>query len=581
MTVATEAELAELFGDIGEMPPSAVADGAGGGDEPPDIPFVPSPSLNGPPDGYMPGTVAKFRQTETGDFIPYIWQNGILKKVGWAPQMGSQAFFLMDTTVEVLYEGTRGPGKTDALIMDFCQGVGKGWGAEWRGILFRQTHPQLRDVIEKSKKWIKRIWPKAIYNEVKTMWEWPTGERLYFAHFNVRSDYDNYHGHAYPWIGWEELTNWPDAECYKSMFSCSRSTVKGMPRKVRSTTNPYGVGHNWVKTRFRLPINGVMGPLGQRPTVGPIISDSIDEHGNKEPPRRAIHGYLDENKLLLFADPGYKDRIRAAARNASELAAWMDGSWDIVAGGMFDDIWYEQKDAIVVEPFDVPKGWKIYRAYDHGSSKPFSVGWYAVSNGTDLVFKDGRVRSTVRGDLFRFKEWYGWRGQPNEGMRMTTPDIAKGIIQREIKWGLRAEDGSWTRVSRGPADSSIFDLDQKSSTTSIADDFAKPVIVGRTKFNKGIIWERADKGQGSREQGWEQIRKRLKATKADPKVGFRETPGLFISNECVHWLRCVPVLPRDELHIDDVDDEAEDHNGDETRYMLRFETRTMRSGRTN
>jgi hypothetical protein len=39
------------------------------------------------------------------------------------------------------------------------------------------------------------------------------------------------------------------------------------------------------------------------------------------------------------------------------------------------------------------------------------------------------------------------------------------------------------------------------------------------------------------------------------------------------------VLPRDELKIDDVDSDAEDHNGDETRYMLRFEPRTMGSGR--
>jgi len=526
----------------------------------------------------LTGSVETFKSIN-GEYVPYVRDaNGVLKQVAWAPQPGSQTFFLADPTVEVLYEGTRGPGKTDALIMDFCQEIGKGHGAEWKGILFRQTHPQLRDIIEKSKKWIKRIWPDAIYNEVKTMWEWPTGERLYFAHFNVRSDYDNYHGHAYPWIGWEELTNWPNPDCYKSMFSCSRSTIKGMPRKIRATTNPYGVGHNWVKARWRLPINGEMGPNGTRPCVGPLIIGDIDAEGNKEPPRRAIHGYLDENQLLLHADPEYKGRIAAAARNASEKAAWLDGSWDIVAGGMFDDIWYEYRDTIVMEPFDIPPGWKIYRAYDHGSSKPFSVGWYAVSDGTDLKLRDGRVRSTLRGDKFRFKEWYGWRGVSNEGSRMLVADISKGIIEREIKWGLRAADASWTRVSRGPADSSIFDDNTNGSDVSIATDFEKPVTINGVK-HRGIFWERADKGPGSREQGWEQIRKALKATKRPPG-GFREIPGLFISTECPQWLRCVPVLPRDELKIDDVDDESEDHNGDETRYMLRFEVRTMKSGRT-
>ena len=534
------------------------------------------------------GAVEKFKRIGT-EYVPFVRDvYGNLKQVVWAPQPGSAVFFLADPTIEVLYEGTRGCGKTDALLMDFCQEVGKGWGAAWVGILFRQTHPQLRDIIEKSKKWIKRFWPDAIYNEVKTMWEWPGGERLYFAHFDVRSDYDNYHGHSYPWIGWEELTNWPAPDCYKSMFSCSRSTAKGMPRKIRSTTNPYGVGHNWVKARWQLPISGPLGADGKKVTVGPLIVGSKDEAGNTEPPRRAIHGYLDENVLLLHADPDYKGRIKTSARNSSELAAWLDGSWDIVAGGMFDDIWGEYRDAIIVDPFDVPPGWRIYRAYDHGSSKPFSVGWYARSDGTDLKLRDkinsdgtvtkGRSRATVRGDLFRIHEWYGWRGQPNEGSRMLVADISRGIIEREIKWGLRDRDAQWTRVSRGPADSQIFDDNTNGSDISIASDFEKPVMLNGVK-HRGIFWERADKGPGSREQGWEQIRKRMKASKRPPG-GYREIPGLFVTSNCVQWLRCVPVLPRDEIKIDDVDDESEDHNGDETRYMLRFDSAPgMKTGR--
>ncbi|WP_217468758.1 hypothetical protein, partial [Staphylococcus aureus] len=109
---------------------------------------------------------------------------------------------------ETLYAGTRGPGKTDALLMDFGQHVGQGFGAEWRGILFRQTLPQLDDVIKKSRKWFPLIWPKAVYNKVDKLWTWPTGETLKFSYMNDPEDYWNYHGHAYPWIGWEELCNW-------------------------------------------------------------------------------------------------------------------------------------------------------------------------------------------------------------------------------------------------------------------------------------------------------------------------------------------------------------------------------------
>ncbi len=513
--------------------------------------------------------VRRFEQIGA-EFVPYIDDpNGAgLRQTVWAPQPGSQQYFLAATEIEVLYEGTRGPGKTDALLFDFLQHVGQGFGAEWSGILFRQTHPQLTDVINKSKKWIKRLWPDAFYNEIKFFWEWPTGERLRFAHFNKPSDYDNYHGHAYPWIGWEELTTWPSPDCFKVMFSCSRSTAPGMPRKVRATTNPYGVGHNWVKQRYRLP--AAPGAI-----LGPLITDSVDEAGLKEPARRAIRGTLDENQLLLKSQPDYKQKIRAAARSLSEQRAWLDGDWDIVAGGMFDDIWFEYKDAVIVPPFEVPATWTITRAYDHGSSKPFSVGWYAQSDGTDLEFPNGTVRATVRGDLFRIKEWYGWRGQANEGLRWLIPDIAKGIVEREINWGLRAADGSTCRVKRGPADSSIFD---DNNGVCIANDFERPILYKGTLF-RGIAWEKADKGPGSREQGWEQLRKRMKATKR-PESGYREVPGLFVTSDCTQWLRTVPTLPRDEIKIDDVDTEAEDHAGDETRYRLRFETRTVRSGRT-
>ncbi|WNO49104.1 terminase large subunit [Achromobacter phage ehaak_LB5] len=103
----------------------------------------------------------------------------------WRAQEGSQELFLSSPVRETLYAGTRGPGKTDALLMDFGQHVGQGFGAEWRGILFRQTLPQLDDVIKKSRKWFPLIWPKAIYNKVDKLWTWPTGETLKFSYMSA------------------------------------------------------------------------------------------------------------------------------------------------------------------------------------------------------------------------------------------------------------------------------------------------------------------------------------------------------------------------------------------------------------
>lgn len=442
--------------------------------------------------------------------------------------------FLACPAFEALYEGTRGPGKTDALLMDFGQHVGQGFGQAWRGVLFRRTYPQLGDVIAKTRQWFPRIWPAATYNIGAHEWTWPTGEQLLLRHFMRPDDYWDYHGHEYPWIAWEELCTWPADEGYRRMMSCCRSARKGVPRKIRATANPYGPGHNWVKMRFRLPA-----------WRGRVIHDSLDDDGNPEPPRVAIHGRLDENRVLLNADPHYIDRLRAAARNPAELAAWLEGSWDIVAGGMFDDLWSPRHH--IAPAFDPPGSWYLDRSFDWGSSKPFSVGWWAESDGTDMILRDGTRRPTVRGDLFRFAEWYGWSGRPNEGTRMLAVDVAREVFRREDAMGLRQ------RIKPGPADSSIF---AEENGMSIAVDMAA----------EGCYWMPADKSSGSRRRGWESMRRMLRdAVSGDVP---REKPGLFIAEGCDQFLRTVPVLPRSSRDMDDADTDAEDHIADEVRYRV-------------
>jgi hypothetical protein len=214
-----------------------------------------------------------------------------------------------------------------------------------------------------------------------------------------------------------------------------------------------------------------------------------------------------------------------------------------------------------VRPFIIPSSWALDRAFDWGSSKPFSVGWYAESDGSD--FKDGlgRWRSSVRGDLYRIREWYGCTQKPNEGLQMLATEIARGIVEREIQWGIHG------RVKAGPADNSIFDVQ---NGMCIADDMARKVRLDDGQEYKGIEWERANKTPGSRKTGWEQMRKMFKDALPNKDARPRENPGLFVFDDYnPHWVRCVPVLPRDEKDMDDVDTKAEDHNGDETRYRVR------------
>ena len=475
---------------------------------------------------------------------------------------GSQeAFLSADAIFEVLFSGTRGGGKTDCLIMSFCMQVGKGYGAGWKGILFRQTYKQLSDIISKTKKWIPQIWPEARFNHSDSKWVFPGGEELLLRQFMRVDDYWNYHGHEYPWIGWEELCNWPSDEGYRRMFSCCRSSTKGMPRMIRATTNPYGPGHNWVKARFRLP-----GMFSK------IIKDAVDEEGRKEPVRLAINSHISENKALLEADPDYIDRIAASARNQAEKKAWLEGSWDIVAGGMFDDVWDPKYN--VLKPFGIPHTWKIDRSFDWGSSKPFSVGWWAQSDGSDFRDGDGKMRSSIRGDMYRIHEWYGWTGKPNEGLRMLATDISKGIVEREIRLNLRRPNENWCRVRTGVADSQIFAAE---NGNSIAVDMKVRVRLDDGFLYPGINWVSADKRPGSRKTGWDQMRRMLKAA-WPTDLGPRERPGLFVFNTCTQFTRTIPVLPRQEDDPDDINTDAEDHIADEVRYRVRHSGTPSSSG---
>lgn len=482
-----------------------------------------------------------------------------LRKV-WEPQKGSQALFLSCPIFECLYEGTRGPGKTDALLMDFAQHVGTGLGPDWRGILFRRTYPELADVVAKSLKWFPQIFPGAQFNKAEYKWSFPDGEELLLRHAKTVDDYWKYHGHAYPWIGWEELTNWADDHLFRKMFSCCRSSNPDVPRKIRATCNPYGVGHNWVKKRYRLPY-----------MRGAVIRDALGPDDQPEPPRVAVHGHLMENRILLDADPDYVGRLRASARNKAELAAWLKGRWDIVAGGMFDDCWEPRLH--VLDPFDIPRTWRVDRSFDWGSSKPFSVGFWAESDGSTVRLPNGRELRTVRGDLFRVAEWYGCSPkESNVGLRMLATEVAQGIASRQAKL---VASGLIPHVPKpGPADSAIWNTEDG---PSIATNMA----------SKGVMWERADKSPGSRKHGWEQVRRRLMAVmppwdrpNADPDMQphawTREEPGLFVFRTCAAWLETVPNLARDDKDLDDVDTETEDHIGDETRYRVSAAKRVAR-----
>lgn len=449
--------------------------------------------------------------------------------------------------------------------MRFRRNVGRGYGERWRGVIFDREYKNLDDLIGKSKRWFPHLaGPKATFlsSTSALKWVWDTGEELLFRQVKRATDYWNYHGQEFPFIGWNELTKYPTPELYDMLMSCNRTsfvpeihtprTKEGgyatpdgkplpeMPLEIFATTNPYGPGHGWVKRRFIDPTEpghiqrqetDVFNPRTQQREI--VTRTSVH-----------IFGSYRENKYLT---PEYIASLENMT-DENKRKAWLYGDWDIVAGGAFDDLWTPH--IHIVPRFVIPKSWKIDRSFDWGSSAPFSVGWWAESNGEEARLLDGRKFCPPPGSLIRVAEWYGSQSiGTNTGLRLSSTAIAEGILAYEKK--LLELGWIKTEPRPGPADNSITSVVDEASET-IADKMS----------SAGVHWTPSDKSPGSRIVGLQLARDRLEAAIDN------EGPALYFMDNCRAAIGILPTLPKDEDNPEDVDTEAEDHVWDEIRYRV-------------
>lgn len=419
--------------------------------------------------------------------------------------------------------------------MDYAQHTGQGFEADWKGILFRRTYKELDEIVWKTKRWFKRFYAgHARFKENDYEWVWNTGESLKLRYLERPSDAEHYQGHEYPWIGWEELTQWATADAFEQIRGCCRSSNPAVPRKIRATANPWGRGHGWVKLMFVDPA----------PYNTPFIAEG-------DISRLYIHGHWAENPFLVVNDPEYIKMLESISGEQLRKA-WRDGDWDIVAGAFFADVWKRHKHSIPT--WEPPAHWVCFRSFDWGSATPLSVGWWTISQGDKAP--DGRYYP--RGALIRFREWYGAsNAQRNEGLRMTSRAVAKEIIEREAKWPR-------LKVHPGPADPSIWKAEDGPSIAENMD------IVYRhlTKQKTGHMWVKAD---NARRSGWERMRVLME--------GVDDTPFFYVMDCCRDFIRTVPILQRDQKDWDDIDTDQEDHAADEARYACMWKGPVLYSAR--
>lgn len=490
--------------------------------------------------------------------MPAQTTNTLEAKAPWTPIPGSSQKLALDSRCDItLYHGARGPGKTDVQLQKFSSLVGKGYGRFWRGVIFDREYKMLNDIVSKSKRWFSGYNDGAQFLSSTSdyLWRWPDGEELLFRAAAKIADYDNYHGQEFPFIGWNELCKYPTPDLFDMMMSCNRSSftpakdnpdLPPIPLWTFATTNPYGSGHTWVKRRFIDPAPSgrvvristkVFNPQTQAEEI--IVKSQV-----------AIFGSYREN---IYLDPKYVATLENE-KDPNRRKAWLEGDWNVTAGGALDDIW--RNDVHVLPRFVVPEGWRLDRSFDWGSSHPASCIWWAEADGTEAELPDGTKFCPKAGTLIAVSELYVHDADKiNTGLKWSATKVAQAIRDHEQAMMIA---GFFKRQPYpGPADNQVRNV-------IMSDIDTIEVQMGKV----GVRWTESDKSPGSRINGLQLVRDRLQASVDFAETGEAVAPGLYVMDNCRNVIATVPILPRDEVRIDDVDTEAEDHLYDCIRYRV-------------
>jgi len=449
---------------------------------------------------------------------------------------------------EILYGGAAGGGKSHLMrimAIVYCLDI-----PSLQVYLFRRTFPDLwknhMDGPTSLPVLLAPLIDRKIctINYSKNIIMFKNNSQIHLCHCQHEKDRYNYQGPEIHLLLIDELTLFTEV-IYRYIRGRVRLGGLTIPLqykdklpKIIASSNPGNIGHNWVKATFIDPVKEYE-----------VWKTPRDEGGFY---RQYIPAKLDDNPTIMLSDPDYIQRLEGLG-NPELVRAMRDGDWDIIAGGMFDDVW--DKNVHIIKPFQVPITWKIDRSFDWGASKPWSCNYWAHSDGSDIEI-DGKRMSFPKGTIFAIDELYGWNGKPNEGDHATNDEMARRMAEKDKE----ISDKYQNKVVPGPADTQIFEAPQGKS---ISDDFVK----------WGIYFYEANKKPGSRVSGWQKIRTMLKSSLQFPM----EEPGLFVFDNCRQFIRTIPVLPRDERNQDDVDTNAEDHVGDSLRYEILHYAQKMKN----
>lgn len=249
-----------------------------------------------------------------------------------------QYAFINATAFEVLYGGAAGGGKSYGQLLDAMQYALKYPGS--KQMILRRTFPELeKSLIRVS----LELYPRELYryNRSNHTGRFSNGSIIDFSYCDNENDVYKYQSAEYDVIRFDELTHFTESMYIYLISRCRGST--GFPKHIKSSTNPGGVGHSWVKSRFI--------DIGPPDTVHTVDGNT----------RIFVPAKLQDNHFLMKRDPDYIKRLELLGER--DRKALLDGDWDLTEGRFFTE-WDRAVHAIA--PFAIPSDWAIYVSLDYG-----------------------------------------------------------------------------------------------------------------------------------------------------------------------------------------------------------------------
>lgn len=441
---------------------------------------------------------------------------------------------------QVFYGGAAGGGKSHSIRWDAVAFCLRNPGLD--AYLFRRTLGELEDNhIRKMQAEIPSILGK--YNETRKRFEFYNGAGLNFCYCEKEADVLRYQGAEIHWLGVDEAAHLTEYQLtylrsrvrLGSWKPTDKLDIELLPRIVYAS-NPGGPGHQFLKSTF----------IDPAPPLTYFFDSSMADvkTGSMGWKSVFIPARMTDN---LYLDKSYAGQFRALA---PELArALTEGDWDAVVGAALHNL---SRDRHQLRQFTPPRHWTRFMSIDWGTARPFSVGWYCVSDGATLAAKDGwPERNLPAGALIRYAEWYGSDGRSNRGLRLSSDQVALGILKREKERNepdiaYRIGDHQMWAQHDGPSQRErMFTategrINLRKSRKDLKANYAEIIarLAGNPKFSEtGETWE----------------------------------PMFFITANCTEWWRTVPtlVIKQDEPDPDKGPSSGqENHCYDETQYAL-------------